>query len=51
MSIHCIPLQSNVYKFEIKNIRILMANKVIQMNNSSLLLIEKDNTVQYIRLN
>jgi hypothetical protein len=44
------PLQSNVYKFEIKKIRILMANKVMQINDSILLLTEKDNIVQYIRL-
>jgi hypothetical protein len=50
MSIHRIPLQSFVYEFEIKKNRILIANKVIQMNSSSWLLIKKDNTMQYISL-
>jgi hypothetical protein len=47
--IHRIPLLSNVEKFQMKKIRNLMVSKVIKMNDSSLLLIRKDNKVHYIR--
>jgi hypothetical protein len=49
MSIHCIPLQSFVYKFEIKKISIFLAIKVMKIINYRFLFNNKDNTVQYTR--